>query len=108
VSDDSSGNGHNKSIDARFDPGQDEEIRSIERRLGLLAAEVRIARESTDIKLAKLAQQGEFIVDFLKAINAKLDRALNNLDGLDVRNRLSAIESEVLPKPKRVVRAGKK
>jgi hypothetical protein len=106
MSDDS--NGHRKSIDARFDPGQDEEIRSIERRLGLLAAEVRIARESTDIKLAKLTQQGEFIIDFLKAINAKLDRALNNLDGLDVRNRLSAVESVVSePKPRRV-RAGKR
>jgi hypothetical protein len=106
VSDDS--NGHRKSIDARFDPGQDEEIRSIERRLGLLAAEVRIARESTDVKLAKLTQQGEFIVDFLKAINAKLDRALNNLDGHDTRNRLVALESAVFEKPKRVARAGKK
>jgi hypothetical protein len=107
VSDDS--NGHNKSIDARFDPGQDEEIRSIERRLGLLAAEVRIARESTDIKLAKLAQQGEFIVDFLKAINAKLDRALNNLDGHDVRKRLAVVEDAVaVPVKPRRVRAGKR
>jgi hypothetical protein len=83
---------------------RDEDMRALERRVGMLDSFARQTLGSISDKLQHIQGQYEFIEDFLRAINAKIDRALNNLDGLDVRKRLALVEESVADRPRRTTR----
>lgn len=98
-------NGHSRHTVVHVD---DERADVIERRLGQLAADVRLLQQSLDIKADRITKDQKFISDFLFAINQKLDEVLNNRDGYGVLKRLAALEERLPEKPKRVATRGRK
>lgn len=96
-------NGHNHDLV----PVSDERATSLERRMGLLALEMENLQGSLNAFRTKFNRHAELVEDFMRAIDSKLNDALNNTHGYGVLKRLGAIEDALASKPKRT-RAGRK
>ena len=107
MSDDADSGRRPDPVDVRFAPVQ-EETKALERRLGMLAAEVRDGFDGIRDQLTRVTEQNKFIEGLLLDLHSRLDRALNAIDGMDVRKRLSAVEEVVAEKPKRRSAAARK
>ena len=100
-------NGRHGSVEYVVSAAHDERVKSLERRFGQLVAKVDIALESLNHTARQQTSALERIEDLLISLHASFDSAMNAVDGLDVRNRLSVVE-EAVAKPRRAARAGKK
>lgn len=89
------------STDDRFALVHEDETRSLDRRLGLLSAEVAQGFEMQQLHNKRHDEQLKFIEGLLLDLHNRLDRALNAVDGIDVRKRLAAVEEALTEKPKR-------
>lgn len=99
-------------VDELFDPSPvtydaREDVTSLERRFGLFEAQITDMLRAIVVKLDRMMRSDDEIRDELIEMNKRLDRALDGVDGLDVRNRLAAVEDALLPRPKVRPRARK-
>ena len=107
MADDDNSNGHSTAPPGLLVSSHEEDLRSLERMVRLLTSELRTGLESLNDKIARSSARDERIENLLVDLHARFDRALNAVDGLDVRKRLAVVEEALNEKPRRS-RAGRK
>lgn len=93
-------------VDDKFDPPADyfitsdaADVKSLERRFSQFQSNTTDLLQAIAAKLDRVLRNDEHVRAELADMHQRLDRALDNVDGLDVRNRLALVEEVVLPKP---------